>query len=103
VLDELNGKISFSSDLADEIITLKYISDGLGTDDEMQIHKFAEDAMYKYITHAIASTKANMPEYIINRFRKEKRAAMRNAKLRLSSLKLDELTQVMRGKSKVLK
>ena len=103
VLDELNGKISFSSDLAEEIITLKYISDGLGTDDEMQIHKFAEDAMYKYITHAIASTKANMPEYIINRFRKEKRAAMRNAKLRLSSLKLDELTQVMRGKSKVLK
>ena len=103
VLDELNGKISFSSDLADEIITLKYISDGLGTDDEMQIHKFAEDAMYKYITHAIASAKANMPEYIINRFRKEKRAAMRNAKLRLSSLKLGELTQVMRGKSKVLK
>jgi len=103
IIDELNGKISFSSDVADKIITLKYISDGLGTDDEMQVHKFAEDAMYKYITHAIASTKANMPEYIINRFRKEKRAAMRNAKLRLSSLKLGELTQVMRGKSKQIK
>jgi len=103
IIDELNGKISFSSDLANKIITLKYISDGLGTDDEMQIHKFAEDAMYKYITHAIASTKANYPEYIINRFRKERRAAMRNAKLRLSSLKLEELTQVMRGKSKVIK
>ena len=103
VIDELNGKISFSSDLADRIITLKYISDGLGTDDEMQIHKFAEDAMYKYITYAIASTKANMPEYIINRFRRERRAAMRNAKLRLSSLKLGELTQVMRGKSKQIK
>jgi len=103
VIDELNGKISFSSDLANSIITLKYISDGLGTDDEMQIHKFAEDAMYKYITHAIASAKANYPEYIINRFRKERRAAMRNAKLRLSSLKLGELTQVMRGKSKRIK
>ena len=103
VIDELNGKISFSSDLADRIITLKYISDGLGTDDEMQIHKFAEDAMYKYITHAIGSAKANMPEYVINRFRKERRAAMRNAKLRLSSIKLGELTQVMRGKSKVIK
>lgn len=103
VIDELNGKISFSSDLADKIITLKYISDGLGTDNEMQVHKFAEDAMYKYITYAIASTKANYPEYIINRFRKERRAAMRNAKLRLSSLKLGELTQVMRGKSKVIK
>ena len=103
IIDELNGKISFSSDLANRIITLKYISDGLGTDDEMQVHKFAEDAMYKYITYAIASTKANYPEYIINRFRKERRAAMRNAKLRLSSLKLGELTQVMRGKSKVIK
>ena len=103
VIDELNGKISFSSDLAERIITLKYVSDGLGTDNEMQIHKFAEDAMYKYITYAIASAKANMPEYIINRFRKERRAAMRNAKLRLSSLKLGELTQVMRGKSKQIK
>ena len=103
VIDELNGKISFSSDLANNIITLKYISDGLGTDDEMQIHKFAEDAMYKYLNYAIASTKANYPEYIINRFRKERRAAMRNAKLRLSSLKLGELTQVMRGKSKRIK
>ena len=69
----------------------------------MQVHKYAEDAIYKYISHAIASTKANYPEYIINRFRKERRAAMRNAKLRLSSLKLDELTQVMRGKSKRIK
>ena len=103
VIDELNGKISFSSDLADRIITLKYISDGLGTDNEMQIHKLAEEAMYKYITHAIASTKANVPEYIINRFRRERRAAMRNAKLRLSNLKLGELTQVMRGKSKQIK
>ena len=103
VIDELNGKFSFSSDMAERIVTLKYVSDGLGTDDEMQVHKFAEDAMYKYITHAIASAQVNFPEYIINRFRKERRAAMRNAKLRLSSLKLAELTQVMRGKSKTIK
>jgi hypothetical protein len=89
--------------MAERIVTLKYVSDGLGTDDEMQVHKFAEDAMYKYITHAIASAQVNFPEYIVNRFRKERRAAMRNAKLRLSSLKLGELTQVMRGKSKRIK
>ena len=103
VIDELNGKFSFSSELANKIITIKYISDGLGTDDEMQIHKLAEDAIYKYITHAIASTRSNFPEYIINRFRKERRAAMRNAKLRLSNIKLGELAQVMRGKSKIIK
>ena len=103
VIDELNGKISFSSNMSGRIITLKYISDGLGTDDEMQVHKFAEDAMYKYITHAVASTMLTTPEYIINRFRKEKRAAMRNAKLRLSNIKISELAQVMRGKSKQIK
>ena len=88
IIDELNGKISFSSELAGQIVTLKYTSDGLGTDDEMKIHKFAEDAIYKYITYGIASSRVNFPEYIINRFRKEKRAAIRNAKLRLSSLKI---------------
>jgi hypothetical protein len=103
LIDELNGKISFSSELSGQIITLKYISDGLGTDDEMKIHKFAEDAIYKYITYGIASSRVNFPEYIINRFRKEKRAAIRNAKLRLSSLKIAELEQVMRGKSKFIK
>jgi hypothetical protein len=103
VIDELNGKFSFSADLANKIITIKYISDGLGTDDEMQVHKLAEDAIYKYITHAIASSQNNFPEYIINRFRKERRAAMRNAKLRLSNIKLGELAQVMRNKSKHIK
>jgi hypothetical protein len=103
VIDEANGKIGFSNELIDKVITLKYISDGLGTDDEMKIHKLAEDAMYKYITYAIASTRSSFPEYIINRFRRERRAAMRNAKLRLSNLKIGELTQVMRGKSKRIK
>jgi len=69
----------------------------------MKIHKLAEDAMYKYITYGIASARSNYPEFIINRFRKERRAAMRNAKIRLSNLKLGELTQVMRGKSKIIK
>ena len=69
----------------------------------MQIHKFAEEAIYKYIAHAILSTKINVPEFIVNRFKRDRRAAMRNAKLRLSNIKLNELAQVMRGKSKHLK
>ena len=103
VIDEVNGSIGFSADMAGRVITLKYVSDGMGTDDEMKVHKYAEDAIYKYITYAIASSRINFPEYIINRFRKERRAAMRNAKLRLSSLKIGELTQVMRNKSKIIK
>ena len=34
---------------------------------------------------------------------RERRAAMRNAKIRLSNLKLEELTQTMRNKSKIIK
>jgi len=103
VVNETNGSIGFSADIAGKVVTLKYVSDGMGTDSEMKIHKYAEDAIYKYITYAIASSRVNFPEYIINRFKKERRAAMRNAKLRLSSLKLGELEQVMRNKSKIIK
>ena len=103
IIDELNGKISFSSDLKDKTITLKYISDGLGTDKEMKVHKFAEEAVYKTLVYSILSTRNAVPEYVINRYRKERRAAMRNAKIRLSNLKFAELTQVMRGKSKHIK
>ena len=49
------------------------------------------------------STRANVPEYIVNRFRKERRAEVRKAKLRLSNIKLEELTQILRGKSKWIK
>ena len=103
VHDEVNGQFGFSSNLSGKTLTLHYVSDGLGTDAEMQIHKLAEEAVYKYIAHAILSGKANVPEYVINRFRRERRAAMRNAKLRLSNIKLAEITQTMRGKSKHLK
>ena len=69
----------------------------------MIVHKFAEEAMYKYIAHAVLATKSNTPEYLVQRFKKEKRAATRTAKLRLSNIKIEELTQVMRGKSKQIK
>ena len=59
VIDETNGVINFSSDLVGVIVTIKYISDGLGTDDEMKVHKLAEDAIYKYIIHSVASTRSN--------------------------------------------
>ena len=62
----------------------------------MVIHKFAEEAVYKYIAHGILATKANVQEYVVNRFKKEKRAAIRTAKLRLSNLKPRELEQTMR-------
>jgi hypothetical protein len=102
-IDALRGLIHFSSDLNGKTVVLKYISDSLGTDAEMIVHKFAEEAMYKYMAHAILSARANVQEYIINRFKREKFNAIRTAKIRLSNLKSEELTQIMRGKSKQIK
>ena len=102
-IDQRLGKIHFSSNIAGKTVILDYISDSLGTDGEMQVHKFAEEAMYKHIAHAILSTRANTPEYMVQRFKKERFAAIRTAKLRLSNIKLEELTQTLRGKSKQIK
>lgn len=102
-IDQLNGVARFSSNLAGRIVTLKYVSDGLGHEEDMKVHKMAEDAIYKYIAHAILATRANVPEYQVARYKKEMVAAKRNAKLRLSNLKIAELAQVMRNQSKWIK
>ena len=102
-IDNNTGLIHFSSTISSKTIVLDYISDSLGTEKEMKLHKFAEKAMYMCIAYAILSTRANVQEYVVRRFKKEMFAAVRLAKLRLSNLKLEELTQILRGKSKQIK
>lgn len=102
-IDEHRGYINLSSSMSGKILVLKYISDGLGTDDEMIVHKFAEEAMYKCIAYAIASTHTSVAPTYIPLLKRERFVAIRNAKLRLSNLKIEELAQVMRGKSKFIK
>lgn len=101
-IDELKGKIHFSSNVAEKTVILKYISDGLATDEEMIVHKFAEEAMYKSIAYAILST-STFGQALVPRFKKEKFAAIRTAKLRLSNIKIHELVQTMRNKSAWIK
>ena len=102
-INEREGKFSFSSSLVGRIIILEYISDGLAYEQDTKIPKMAEDALYAYIMHSIVSTRANFPEYIVQRYKKEKSAKLRNAKIRLSNIKIEEFTQIMRGKSKWIK
>lgn len=102
-IDQVQGLIHFSSDLCNKIVTLKYISDGVAGDEDKVVHKFAEEAIYKYIAHAVLATRFNTPEYLVARFKREAAVAKRNAKLRLSNIKLEEITQIMRGKSKQIK
>ena len=101
-IDNILGNIHFSSNISGKTVILDYISDSLGTDAEMQVHKFAEEAMYRWIAHAILST-SSYGQPLVPRLTKEKFAAIRKAKLRLSNIKIEELTQILRGKSKQIK
>ena len=102
-LNDREGKMSFSSNLANRLIVLEYISDGLAYEMDSKVPKMAEDALYAYILYSIISTRINQPEYVVQRLKKDSRAKLRNAKIRLSNIKLDEIVQVMRGKSKCIK
>ena len=102
-INNREGKMSFSSDLKNELIILEYVSDGLSYNEEMKVPKLAEEAMYSYIIHAIIASRINQPEYIVRRLKQEKSAKLRNAKIRLSNIKLNEFVQIARGKSKWIK
>ena len=102
-IDNLRGLIRFGSDLAGKTITLHYVSDGLGTDSEMVVHKFCEEACYKHIAYGILSTRSNIPEYLVSRYKKERFAETRKAKIRLSNIKIEEFAQVLKGMSKQIK
>jgi len=102
-LNEREGKMSFSSNLRSQLIILEYISDGLAYDLDSRIPKLAEAAIYSYLNHAILASRINQPEYIVQRYKQEASAKLRNAKIRLSNIKLDEIVQVMRGKAKWIK
>ena len=102
-MNEREGKVAFSSNLANRLIVLEYISDGLAYDLDSRVPKMAEDAMYSHLLYSILSTRAGTPEGIVQRFKRDRSAKLRNAKIRLSNIKLDEIVQVMRGKSKWIK
>lgn len=102
-MNDREGKISFSSNLVGKLIILEYISDGLAYDMDSRVPKLAEAALYAYLSHAVLASRINQPEYIIQRLKREASSKLRNAKIRLSNIKLGEIVQVMRGKSKWIK
>ena len=102
-INDREGKISFSSDLVGRLIVLEYVSDGLAYDLDSRVPKMAEEAMYAYILHGIIASRSNQPEYLVQRLKQEKSAKLRNTKIRLSNIKLEEITQVLRGQSKWIK
>ena len=102
-LNEREGKMSFSNELANKLIVLEYISDGLAHDGDSKVPKLAEDALYASILYSIVSVRAGQSPNDVVRLQRDRSAKLRNAKIRLSNIKLDEIAQVMRGKSKWIK
>jgi len=102
-INDREGCFSFSSGLVNKLILVEYVSDGLAITEDMRVPKLAEQAMYMSIAHAILSSRSRVPEYIVNRFKLDKRVALRNAKIRLSNIKIEEISQVFRNRSKWIK
>jgi len=101
-IDDKRGTFNFSSDLKGKLILLEYISDGLAYDLDSKVPKLAEEAMYQHLLYSIMSTRRDLVN-IAPQYKRQRYAALRNAKIRLSNIKLDEIVQVMRNKSKWIK
>jgi hypothetical protein len=102
-MNPARGTISFSSDMNGRMVVLEYISDGLAYEMDSKVPKMAEEAMYMHLMYSILSGRSGIQEYVVQRFKKDRRAALRNAKIRLSNIKLDEIVRIMRNKSKQIK
>ena len=110
-IDEDTGKFHFSSNLSGKTLVIKYISDGVvsnitrdGIDlDSCLVPKLAEEAIYKHILYGVLSARKDTDVNTLMLIKKERFAETRKAKLRLSNLKLEELTQILRGSSKQIK
>ncbi len=107
VIDDRLGQIHFGSQFQEgNLISMEYISDGLSDNEDFSkvyIHKFAEDAMYSYLLWSLSRGRKDIPEYVVNRYKKDKSAMMRNAKHRISNLSPNELIQTFRGINKWIK
>jgi hypothetical protein len=105
-------------------VTLKYISDGVaylneGVEDkgvesspwkdeihvekDFIFHKFAQEAMIKHIVYGCMQALEKPNPNLLALLKKERFAETRKAKIRLSNIKIEEITQILRGKSKWIK
>lgn len=103
-IDEKNGKIVFSSDLADEEIVMEYVSDGLSPDTynegEIKVHKEAVASLEEFMYYSLIRRKRHVPQGTIESARRRWKTVEHEAKLNRLNLDLVQLERVMRSKSK---
>lgn len=105
-MNKNEGTISFGSDAFGKSIVLEYISDGLYTgcegrpEEDLRIHKFAEDAVLDFIFYRLIKNRRNVPAVEKQRARKEYFNSRRITKRRMNTLRKAELLQSFKGANK---
>ena len=106
VLDLNAGQIYFDSSFStDMYITLTYVSDGLGQNgdfDNVLVPKLAEDAVYASMLYNLSKLRPSAAGGVAL-YKKEAYAKMQNAKIRISNMKIEEMTNIFRNKAKWIK
>lgn len=110
MLDNVAGIIYFNSEFTElqgneRFVTLRYISDGLADGDDLSncyVPKLAEDAIYAKILYELCRVRPSAAQ-MAQMYKKEASAKMRNAKIRLTNWKSQEVIDLMRMKSKWIK
>lgn len=104
-IDKRKGVIQFSSNVKGNIIVIEYVSDGLeyNNGEEVMIHKMAEEALYSYVKYQLLNNKYGVPEYIVNRAKKDYYRDLQNTNIRMLDLRGNELLIMLNGRKKWLK
>lgn len=106
-LMDLDGGIIYFDSVTQEgdLIVFDYISDGIGNNDDLEnvfIPKLAEDAVYASVLYNLAKIRPAAAQ-LASLYKKEAKAKLNNAKIRLMDLRPEEMKNVLRNKSKWIK
>ena len=104
-IDSKAGVINFDSSMSGEVCILEYISDGMegGDNSRITVNKLFEQYIYAAIKYEILNSKFGVQEYIVTRARKDRRALLANAKIRISNIHPGRLLMNLRGMDKIIK
>lgn len=104
-IDSKGGVINFSSGVANKSVILEYVSDGMenGNNSLITVNKMFEEYLYAYIAYSLLNSKLGVPEYQVQRARRNKSSLLRNAKIRISNMHPGRLLMNLRGQDKIIK
>lgn len=99
-VDEINGVISFSSDLYDQPIVIEYKTDGLGFDtygeDDIKVHKVLLEVLKDWVYYSLIKYKRHVPQNEKHRALLRFKTTRHQAKLDRAKFNLIEIARQSR-------